>query len=433
MFRNLTRLFHGWRVVAGAFVLAVFGWGMGFYGPPVWLGVVHATRGWPIALISTAVTLHFLTGAGIGAFVPSLYRRFGAARVTMAGSLCMACGIVGWASASAPWQLFVATVLTGLGWGTMSAPAINALVAPWFARKRPVALGMAYNGGSIGGVIFSPLWVAAVGLLGFLGSSMAIAAVMLLLVWTLAALLFSRTPQQLGLQPDGDAPSAAPARKHLPIAPLPGRALWRDRKFLTLATGMAFGLFAQIGLVAHLFTLLSPALGAQNAGLAMGFVTLMAIVGRTAMGCLMPPNADRRLIACAGYVLQCAGSLALLAAAGTSVPLLLSGIVLFGCGFGNATSLPPLIAQLEFADEDVPRAVSLIVASAQAAYAFAPAAFGVIRDLLPASGLASNGGAGVFILAATVQALAVATFYAGRSARPATAVGYRVGTGLSPR
>jgi hypothetical protein len=196
---------------------------------------------------------------------------------------------------------------------------------------------------------------------------------------------------------------------------------------------MAFGLFAQIGLVAHLFTLLTPALGAQYAGFAMGFVTLLAIVGRTAMGDLMPPNADRRLIACAGYVLQCAGSIALLGAAGTSVPLLLTGIVLFGCGFGNATSLPPLIAQVEFADEDVPRAVSLIVASAQAAYAFAPATFGVIRDLLPATGPTSNGGAGVFVFAAIVQALAVAMFFAGRSARRSADVAYRVGTGFSPR
>src|SRR5437588_2021916 len=179
MFGNPTKSFYGWRVVSGSFVLAVFGWGIGFYGPPVWLGVVHATRGWPIALISTAVTLHFLTGAAVGAFVPNLYRRFGASRVTMAGSLSMGCGVVGWALAASPWQLFVATLLTGLGWGTMSAPAINALVSPWFARKRPAALGMAYNGGSIGGVIFSPLWVAAVAALGFLGSSATIAVVML--------------------------------------------------------------------------------------------------------------------------------------------------------------------------------------------------------------------------------------------------------------
>ena len=44
---------------------------------------------------------------------------------------------------------------------------------------------------------------------------------------------------------------------------------------------MALGLFAQIGLVAHLFSLLVPALGAQQAGLAMGLATALAIAGRT--------------------------------------------------------------------------------------------------------------------------------------------------------
>jgi hypothetical protein len=51
--------------------------------------------------------------------------------------------------------------------------------------------------------------------------------------------------------------------------------------------------------------------------------------------------------------------------------LILVGVALFGSGIGNATSLPPPIAQAEFAKEDVPRLVALIVASAQATYAFA--------------------------------------------------------------
>jgi hypothetical protein len=29
--------FYGWRIVGAAFVLAVFGWGLGFYGPPIYL------------------------------------------------------------------------------------------------------------------------------------------------------------------------------------------------------------------------------------------------------------------------------------------------------------------------------------------------------------------------------------------------------------
>src|SRR3982074_1892348 len=55
-----TTTFYGWRVVGAAFVLAVFGWGLGFYGPPIYLHAVQEARGWPLALVSTAVTLHFL-------------------------------------------------------------------------------------------------------------------------------------------------------------------------------------------------------------------------------------------------------------------------------------------------------------------------------------------------------------------------------------
>jgi MFS family permease len=413
-----TKTFFGWRVVAAAFVLAMFGWGMGFYGPPVFLSVVSASKGWPVALVSTAVTAQFLIGAVAGANLPRIYQRFGVTTVTKAGALSLALGVCGWALASAPWQLFVAALLAGAGWGAMSAVALNIIVSPWFVRGRPGALAMAYNGGSVGGVVFSPLWVASIDALGFPIAAVAIGAVMVITMWLLAALIFARSPRQMGLTPDGDAPSAAAAPFVQTAArPCPGSLLWRNRRFQTLAAGMAFGLFAQIGLVAHLFSLLTPALGAQLAGLAMGLATALAIAGRSIVGWLMPLGADRRLVASASYAAQLAGSIAFIAAAGTSVPLLMFGIVLFGIGFGNATSLPPLIAQIEFVEDDVQRAVALIVGIAQGAYAFAPAAFGLIRTFVPPAPGASAGAAPtLFIAAALVQALAIAAFLAGRRA-----------------
>src|SRR5476649_2220136 len=159
--------FYGWRVVSATFVLAVFGLGTGFHGPAIYLRAVHERTGWPLALISTAVTLHFLVGAVVVANLPALYRRFGIPAVTKAGASCLAIGIFGWATAASPWQLFGATLLSGAGWVTMGVAAINAIVAPWFIRARPAALAMAYNGGNIGGVVFSPLWAAAIGAIGF--------------------------------------------------------------------------------------------------------------------------------------------------------------------------------------------------------------------------------------------------------------------------
>src|SRR5262249_32126266 len=120
----------------------------------------------------------------------------------------------------------------------------------------------------------------------------------------------------------------------------------------------------------------------------------------------------RRLIACASYTMQIAGSIAFILAAGTHVPLLLAGVLLFGAGIGNATSLPPLLAPTEFARADVARGVAFVVALSPAAYAFAPAAFGLIRELAP-----EGGGTAVFIIAALLQALAIAAFLAGRRFR----------------
>jgi hypothetical protein len=217
----------------------------------------------------------------------------------------------------------------------------------------------------------------------------------------------------MGQRLDGDAPgSAAASVTAISARALPGRMLWRDRGFVTLAAGMALGLFAQIGLTAHLFSLLLPTLGAQQAGLAMALVTVMAIAGRTLTGRVMPPGADRRLIACAGYAAQLAGSVVFILAAGTNLPLLLAGVILFGIGFGNATSLPPLIAQIEFVKEDVLRAVALIVGIAQGAFAFAPAAFGLIRTFAPAS--VPGEAPAFYAAAALVQGLAIMAFLAGR-------------------
>jgi MFS family permease len=406
--------FYGWRVVGAAFVLAAFGWGIGFYGPPVYLHAVRDARGWPVGLVSTAVTVHFLVGAMVVANLPALYRHFGVPSVTKAGALALAIGVCGWAAATAPWQLFAATLLSGAGWVAMSAAAVNAIVSPWFVRGRPAALAMAYNGASIGGVIFSPLWVAAIDVMGFPLAAAAIGLVMTLTIWVLADRQFSRTPQQMGLRPDGGAPSATQVSPRASsMKPLPGSLLWHDIRFLTLSAGMAFGLFAQIGLITHLFSLLVLPLGAQRAGLAMWAATAAAIAGRTLVGWLMPVGADRRLVAAMSYAVQIAGSIAFMLAAGENVPLLLVGVILFGAGIGNATSLPPLIAQAEFAKDDVARVVALIVAIAQGSYAFAPAVFGLIRESARHAS-AADAAPSLFAAAALIQALAIGAFLAGR-------------------
>ena len=401
-----TQPFLGWRVVWAAFIVAVFGWGVGFYGPPVFLFTVHEARGWSVPLVSTAVTCHFLLGALVVANLPALHGRIGLAGATRLGGALSALGVAGWALAADPWQLFLATAVSGAGWAMTGGAAINAMVSPWFVRRRPAALATAYNGASVGGVVLSPLWVALIGAFGFPLAAAVVGSAMALALWFLAGRHLAHGPAALGQLPDGDDAATTAARPPSPHAPLSGRTPWRNRRFLTLALGTSLGLFAQIGLIAHLFSLLVVPFGAQLAGFAAGLATACAVAGRTGMGWLMRPTIDRRIAASGNYVLQLAGSLVLLAAGGSDPALLLLGIALFGLGLGNATSLPPMIAQSDFAPADTARVVALVTASSQAAYAFAPAAFGLLREGVGAGAL--------FVAAAAIQGLAALVLLAGR-------------------
>ena len=412
--------FFGVCVVRAAFVLAVFGWGVGFYGPPIYLHAVIERTGWPLTLVSAAVTLHYLCGVVVIANLPRLYARMGVPATIVTGAVVTAAGVCGWAIALHPWQLFMAALFSGMGWVAMGAVAVNAVVSPWHVRTRPMALAKAYNGASIGGVIFSPLWVALIAYFGFGAAAAAVGAVMILAMALLARNVFARTPESMGQRPDGDTTSLSAL--DVPVGertPMPGAFLWRDRAFQTLAIGMAIGLFAQIGLLAHLFSLLVPALGAQMAGLVMGGATACAILGRTVAARVMSRIGDRRMVAAAGYAVQATGSMALLMANPGQSGIILLGVVLFGSGIGNATSLPPLIAQTDFAPRDVSRVVALIVAIGQATYAFAPALFGVLLAASGAGGDFGVGGrsVGFFALAAFIQLAAAGSFLAGRRKR----------------
>ncbi|MGS1109005.1 MFS transporter [Achromobacter anxifer] len=405
------RKFFGWTVLYATFALAVFGWGVGFYGPPVFLHAVAQRTGWGVALVSGAVTLHFLCGTVVVANLPRLYRRCGVPAVTLGGAVLLALGVGGWATAAQPWQLYAAALFSGMGWVTLGAAAVNALISPWFVQRRPAALGMAYNGASVGGIVFSPLWVYLISQAGFAQAALWVGLAMVAAIAVLSRKVFAVTPRQLGQEPDGiSAGAQALAAATHAASPAPLANLWHSRAFLTLAAGMALGLFAQIGLIAHLLSMLAPLLGAQTAGLAMGLATAAAIGGRTLVGWLMPAGADRRKVACLAYAIQIAGSLVLMLAAEHAWAIWL-GVLLFGSGIGNATSLPPLIAQTEFARVDTQRVVPLIVAMSQGAYAFAPALFGMLRAWSEQAGQPL-----LWFLAVTasLQVAAIACFALGR-------------------
>ena len=369
--------YFGWQVTRATFVLAVFGWGIGFYGPSVYLRALHE-RGWPISIVSGAITAHFLFSALCVAHLPEAYARWGLARVTQIGVACTAIGAMLWGNAFAAWRLFPIAAISGAGSAATTGAAVNAIVAPWFEAERPKALSQAFNGASIGGLIFTPLWAVAIDRLGFSHAAFVIGVAALLVLWPLAARYFQPPP----------TPAAAAA-----AATVSRATLLRDWRFLSTSLAFALGLFAQVGLFAHLVTRLAPVVGTDGAALSVSLVTACAVLGRSLFRRLLSDD-NRRRVAALNFAVQACGTLLLTVAGGT--PALLGGCVLFGLGVGNLVSLPPLIMQREFATAQIGKAVALMVAINQAVFAFAPAVLGAVRDI--ASGYVWS-----FALAAAIQ------------------------------
>ena len=374
-------IFLGWKVVATAFIVAVFSWGFAFYGPGVFLHWLHETRGWPISLISAAITAQFALSAGVVAYLSDIHHRLGVTATTRAGVVLLALGTMGWALAAEPWQLFAASLVTGAGWAVTSGAAINAMVTPWFDRRRSAALSHALNGASVGGLVMTPLWTVLVGDLGFPLAAALLGAAMLALVWPLAGLYLRSSPGDLGQVPDGLPPGVALAQP-VPSAslrsPLKRAELLRMPRFATMSTTFALALFAQVGLLAHLVSLLASRFGGAEAAAAVSLTTACAIAGRLALA-VMPGDLDRRMATAVNLLLQVCGVALLAMDEGAVVSLL--GCALFGIAVGNVVSLPPLIVQAELDRADVLRAVALVTAANQALFAFAPGVFGALHDL----------------------------------------------------
>jgi hypothetical protein len=388
-------LFFGWKVVAAAFAIAVFAWGSGLYGPPVFLHALHETRGWSLSLIAAAETTHFLVSAVVLVQLAELHRRFGVAATTTAGGIALGLGAIAWATVGSPAQLFGAALVSGVGWGATSGAAIAAMIRPWFRRRLPLAFNIAYNGASAGGVIFTPIWLVLIARLGFATAAAIVGVATAVTLAVLAHRYVRPTPQALGLAPDGAAVDPAPAAPE--AAPMARRALLRERRFVTLTGAACIGIFAQIGLVALLVALLAGRLGDDGAAAAVSLTTACAIVGRLLVG-LLPRSADWRVVSAANVALQAAG-VALIGGSGATASLL-AGCVLFGLGLGNLVSLPPLIAQIEYARADAGRAVALVTGITQGVSAFAPVAFGALHDV--------TGGFGATLAAAVALQLAAA-------------------------
>jgi predicted MFS family arabinose efflux permease len=383
--------YDGWRIVVVCFLVATFGWGLGFYGQSVYVAELHRLHGWPASLISGGTTFFYLFGALLVAFVSEAIRSFGPRNCLLAGVVALAAAAVLIGQVAEPWQLYAANAMLAFGWAGTSLGIITNTLGLWFDNKRGMAISLALNGASFGGIVGVPLLVAAIGSFGFSGA-MIVAAMVTVALMVPTILIFVGRPPVHSIVPvaaSADAPSATRIR---------ARA-FRDVGFLSVSIAFALVLFAQVGFIVHLISFLDSVTGRDRAAFAVAVLTAMAVVGRVLFSTVID-RLNQRLASAISFVSQ-AVALAIIINLHNDIALI-AACALFGFSVGNLITLPSLIVQREFDPRSFGVLISLITAINQVTYAFGPGIVGLLRDASGSYALPFYGCIGLELVAAVL-------------------------------
>ena len=263
----LRRYFHGWNVVAATFVMAMFSFGLGFYGLTVYVATLQRLHGWSAATVSSPVTVYYVAGALLTTLISDRVRpRCGPRIVVTAGTVAMATGVA------------------ALGVVTATVAALSGVRRHVGGLGRDERRRDQHHAGAVVGA--SPrAWRSASPSMGprWAGSRRADAhsadrrsrlragaddrrAGAARRDGGIATVVLRGSPAALGVAPDGDPVATGPtARSEGGASRGRGDAL-RTWRFWSVSAPFALGLAAQVGVLTHLVPLVTPTLGAAAPG-----------------------------------------------------------------------------------------------------------------------------------------------------------------------
>jgi MFS family permease len=212
-------VFYGWWIVIAAFLNLFFAVGIVFYGFPVFYPSLVESLGFSRAQLTQGFFHGFLfVGLPCGLLAGVLIDRIGARWVILVGAGLVGASLVLMARITKLWHYEALCILEVLGYVLAGPIANQVLVARWFKQRRGQAMGYAYLGLGLGGVV-SPLLVNH--LIARYGWRDALEIVGLLITGVLLPVgiwITKSTPAELGLLPEGaDEASSVEARPNAAV------------------------------------------------------------------------------------------------------------------------------------------------------------------------------------------------------------------------
>jgi MFS family permease len=204
---RLLNLFYGWRMIALGAVLRILGGGLYYYG----FSVFFLPLSQDLNLTRASTSLVFSLARAQGAFEAPIagyfMDRYGprplmimAIVMTSAGHMLLS----NVHSYAALLMVYMGVVSLSFHAGFMDAPMVMA--NNWFIRQRTMAMALISGSVSIGGFLFTPLLATAVYTWGWRRAAFG-AGLAFLIVGLPLTLFVRRSPESMGLLPDGDPPA----------------------------------------------------------------------------------------------------------------------------------------------------------------------------------------------------------------------------------
>ena len=315
--------------------------------------------GWSRTLISGAAALGGLAATFLSPVVGRLIDRYGARAVLTASvvilgastlALSQATSAVSAFGATIPWAFYIAYATGRVIFSSPVQIGASVVVSRWFVRLRGRTNGILNLSHSAGMVLFPLIASFVIANRGWQDAWLVLGTLVFVVALLPVALLITQNPEDIGLRPDGDAPTpeAAAASPDAPGAPpapteepdwtlkqaMRTTSLW----LIAIATGLMFLMQAGTNTHSNAF-FQDQGLGAVVAGVGISFNAIFLGVGSVVWGRVVEKLPPRVVLAAVALVMAAASFLFPLT--DTEIEALAYS-ALFGFGLGGMLTVPPV-------------------------------------------------------------------------------------------
>jgi MFS transporter, OFA family, oxalate/formate antiporter len=354
--------YYGWWIVLAAFLNLFFVVGIIFYGFPVFYPYFVESLGFTRAQLTQGFLLGFLfAGLPFGILAGALIDRVGARFVILVGVCLVSAALILMGTMHRFWQFELLCVVEVIGYVFAGPIANQVLVAQWFERRRGKAMGYAYLGLGLGGVV-APMfvnyltrnlgWRHALELIGVL--------ILVVLVPTGLWITCSRpADRQIDPESFGELPRLESQVPHPGVNSSQVSQVVRLAPFWLILAGSALAIGAIGAVIQHFILFLKDS--GYSATVASRYASILLISslgGRVIVGHIADHFRKSRIMAIFYFLIG--ASVFLLAYPQSTAALSLFALV-FGFSMGADYMLIPLVASENFGTTALGKILALII------------------------------------------------------------------------